>query len=118
MYQNINQKLTTMTTRNEGKFTFVNTSGNTRNGFYHESTLLINGVQLSKARCNYLNRTWESYQFQSSMMQAVENAIANEVEDLISDYKREHNVTRLSTKIKDSLTSKRVDELNELLKTL
>jgi len=107
-----------METKSFGKFTFVNTSGNTRNGFYHESTLLINGVQLSKSRCNYLNRTWESYTFQSSMKESVYNAIANEVEDLISDYKREHNVNRMKKEIKDSLTSKRVDELNELLKTL
>ena len=37
----------------------------TKNGFKHEAKLFINGAQIGKAQIGYLNRTWESYQFQS-----------------------------------------------------
>jgi len=39
---------------------------NTRNGFKHEATLLFKGGETTfKAKCNYINRTWERYQYQS-----------------------------------------------------
>jgi len=38
---------------------------NTRNGFKHEATLLQNGYEIEKAKCCYLNRTWESFEFES-----------------------------------------------------
>ena len=37
----------------------------TRNGFKHEATLLINGAERDKVKICYLNRTWESYEFES-----------------------------------------------------
>lgn len=37
----------------------------TRNGFKHEATLLVDGSEFKKVKCCYLNRTWESYEFQS-----------------------------------------------------
>ena len=37
----------------------------TRNGFKHEATLLINGDERDKVKICYLNRTWESYEFES-----------------------------------------------------
>lgn len=43
----------------------------TRNGFKHEATLIANGQELDKAKCNYLNRTWERYEFQSVMLDLI-----------------------------------------------
>ena len=40
----------------------------TRNGFKHVATLLINGDERDKSEANYLNRTWESYEFQSVIL--------------------------------------------------
>ncbi len=40
-------------------------SQNTRSGFRHLATLFIDGVEKDKAKCTYLNRTWERYEFQS-----------------------------------------------------
>jgi len=37
----------------------------TRNGFKHEATLLINGFEKDKTKITYLNRTWESFEFES-----------------------------------------------------
>ena len=40
-------------------------SQNTRSGFRHLATLMIDGREHQKAKCTYLNRTWEAYEFQS-----------------------------------------------------
>jgi len=37
----------------------------TRNGFKHEATLLSNGVEVDSAKQCYLNRTWESFEYQT-----------------------------------------------------
>lgn len=55
----------------------------TRNGFKHEATLLINGSETETAKCCYLNRTWESYEFQS-----VINSLLNKTK-LLTDSEKE-----------------------------
>lgn len=35
----------------------------TRNGFRHDARLFINGNEEDKAKVNYINRTWERYEF-------------------------------------------------------
>lgn len=50
---------------------FVCDDGNTYNGFYHKVTMFINGCEVSNARVNYINRTWESYAYQTCMKKAV-----------------------------------------------
>jgi hypothetical protein len=59
---------------------FKNEYKNSRSGFSHTSRLYHeSGNLLAEAKCNYLNRTWEVYPFQSSMKQAVAKAIENEI---------------------------------------
>lgn len=38
---------------------------NTRSGFRHLASLVINGNEVDKTKCCYLNRTWEAWEFQS-----------------------------------------------------
>jgi hypothetical protein len=38
---------------------------NTRNGFKHTATLLLDGREQEEVKVNYLNRTWERYEFES-----------------------------------------------------
>jgi hypothetical protein len=53
-------------------YTIVNEWKKTRNGFKHESTLLNNTpFELMKVKVNYINRTWERFQFESSMKKLV-----------------------------------------------
>jgi len=40
-------------------------SEGTRNGFRHVAILMKNGYEVNKATANYLNRTWESYEYES-----------------------------------------------------
>jgi hypothetical protein len=37
----------------------------TRNGFKHTATLLLNGIERESVKINYINRTWESFEYQS-----------------------------------------------------
>jgi len=41
--------------------------GKTRNGFKHEATILKNGSEVGFAKVNYLNRTWEAYEYQTAI---------------------------------------------------
>jgi len=47
------------------KYTILCTAKGTRNGFYHRATLMINGRESINSRVSYLNRTWESFRFQT-----------------------------------------------------
>lgn len=37
----------------------------TRNGFKHTASLMRNGRNIEEVKCNYLNRTWERYTYES-----------------------------------------------------
>ena len=58
---------------------FNNTAKSTRNGFYHKTKLYIDSEFILECKCNYLNRTWESYSYQSVMKQALHEAIESEI---------------------------------------
>ena len=47
-------------------------SKNTRNGFRHRATLVYDGRKCETATCSYLNRTWESFDFQSVLQKLIE----------------------------------------------
>ena len=50
----------------------------TRNGFKHEAILLCNGYERGKAKCTYLNRTWESFTYESVLLKLVNDFFENE----------------------------------------
>ena len=86
----------------------VNDSGNTRTGFYHESILFLGDSEIERSRCNYLNRTWEYYRFQTSMTSVVRKAKEKWERYYLSKFKNEHDINRM--------TSKRKEEFEEYLK--
>ena len=57
------------------KFEIKNLSRSRRGGFSHDSTLYFDGVKINKTSVHYYNRTWESFQFQTSMRRVVEDMI-------------------------------------------
>ena len=59
------------------KIEFKNSYGSTRSGFYHKTELHIDSEFILE--CNYINRTWESYPYQSVMKDALYNAIESEI---------------------------------------
>ena len=57
----------------------------TRNAFKHEATLLINGIERETTKICYLNRTWESYEFESVIEKLAEKSklLTKEEKELI-----------------------------------
>ena len=119
-----------MNIKNIGNYQFVNESGNTRNGFFHKTTLFKklgeNGEQnsfVAEARASYINRTWESYAFQSVMNSVVYNEIEEAKGELKTKVKRELDIGRMTKKAKELLAeyiknNGYIAELEELLKQL
>lgn len=95
---------------------FTNEFRNTRNGFCHISKLYIDSKLVSEAKCSYLNRTWESYPFQSVMRKVVNQTIENEI--LAEKTKR--GIKRLTQNLREDIISNSVliQQLKEKYKTL
>jgi hypothetical protein len=94
---------------------FKNTYNSSRSGFSHTSEL-YNGNLIATAKCNYINRTWEVYPFQSSMRQAVAKAIDNE----INSQKYQMGIKRLTKEKQAEIEaySSIIQQLKTLYKTL
>ena len=61
------------------KIEIVCESQKTRSGFRHLATLLFNGIEQEKAKCCYLNRTWERYEFQTVLIEVGNKAFKNKI---------------------------------------
>ncbi len=85
------------------KYSFINRRESTRSGFKHISELFNEGAFECRAVCHYLNRTWESYPFQSSMKKCFRQLIDSRSKYLIDEYKRENNRSRLSSDMKKEI---------------
>ena len=95
-------------------------TANSRTGFAHISTLVRDGNEIETKRVNYYNRTWESYQYQTSMRLVVEAAMKRELDSLIDHYKRESGLRRLSAAKKEELSNSTtlMLDLKELMKQI
>lgn len=109
-----------MRTINNHNYMFHNEMPYSRDGFTHKSTLLRDGNVISSARVHYLNRTWESYQYQTSMRAAAENAFKGELDGLIAHYKAQSGKSRISAEKKKEISESTplLLELRELLASL
>jgi len=84
-------------------FEFANESKGNRGGFYHRTKLYMNNNFLVEKKCQYINRTWESYAFQSVMKSAVWILIDSRGKNLIDNYKKDNNLKRLSAEKKSEI---------------
>lgn len=60
------------------KYSFYNRFGKCRDGFNHFTEVFLNGNSVYETKCHYINRTWESYDYQTVMMNAVRGLRSNE----------------------------------------
>ena len=49
-------------------------SQKTRNGFKHTAALIKNGQEITNTKISYLNRTWESYKYESVLQKLLEKS--------------------------------------------
>lgn len=82
---------------NGKKYTFACHSWETTNRWGHEVRLHLDGYEIAKHRVRYYNRTWESYCYQSCMLQLVDKLQRTEHLRAIEQWKRENNKSRTTT---------------------
>ena len=57
----------------DDNFSVICKSYSTRNSWGHTAVIILNGVERgTKTRCRYYNRTWEAYQYQSVLQNAID----------------------------------------------
>ena len=88
---------------NGNEYEFINESRSTRNGFAHDTTLFIDGRKHGEASCHYLNRTWESYRYQTVMKRCIGNIIEVNEADYIAVYKADNGIKRLTAEKRDAV---------------
>lgn len=63
---------------------------NTSYGFRHFASLLQNGCVVSTGKCCYYNRTWERYEYQSVIYDAISKSyLPDEVKDMLNEWTKE-----------------------------
>ena len=81
---------------NNDEFTFVNDSESTRYGFRHTCVMFINDYHRTTIYHSYYNRTYESYTYQTVMLEAVQEVMNEIYENELQDYKEKNGIKRLT----------------------
>lgn len=79
------------------EFTFVNEFIETRNGFKHHTDLYFENELVNSKTMYYIGRTWECYEFQKSMYNAVLNEKNAQLEINKTFFKRLKGYKKLTT---------------------
>ena len=85
----------TRKTINGAEYEFINSSRGNRSGFVHESELYKNDRLIGRNKCQYYNRTWECYTYQTVMKSLVYNLMEELKESFKDSWKEAHGVKRL-----------------------
>lgn len=81
----------------EGKeLEFVCEAADTRNGFKHTAVLYIDGRRAGAHTCYYLNRTWESYAYQTTCRAIAYEKLDAAVDDVRREWMDARGYKRLS----------------------
>jgi hypothetical protein len=72
----------------------------------HKTRLYINDNFVGEHKVRYINRTWESYQYQSCMKGVLWNYIDELLKEYIQAYKDANGVERLTKGLKEELEAK------------
>ena len=91
--------------RNESiqKYEIVNQSRGNRSGFVHESTVFLYGVEIITNKVQYYNRTWECFEFQTSMSGAINKLLDMRTDRITKQFKQQNNIKRLTEKTRKQL---------------
>ena len=108
---------------NGNEYQFVNSSRGNRSGFVHETTLFKNDYEIADYKCQYYNRTWECYTYQTVMRCCVDAEIKREYDRFINKYKDQHNIKRMTAEKraeaeKEFYSREDIKELQKVYKAL
>ena len=96
---------------------FYNEHRDTRNGFAHDTTLMIDGKVMQRATIRYINRTWERYGFQSVMLEAVDLLEKAKTLEISDEFKRENGIKLVRGEKRKAALAARIAE-NDSVKFL
>ncbi len=96
-------KMFTIQVGNNDSLTFFCSSRDTRNGFAHDCTVFLNGVEITNGHAYYLNRTWERWTYETVCIEALNNGIKQEEKAIAADYKIRNNINRITAKHKQTI---------------
>ncbi len=85
---------------NDKDFTFICAYRSNRSGFVHECELHIGG-QIFSSKCQYHNRTWECYTYQTVMIDALYNYSHYAKSALKERFLKEKSKQRMSPVLKE-----------------
>ena len=87
---------------NGHSFRIQNYYDDNRSGFNHTSVLFMDGLRLGEARLHYINRTWETYAYQTSAESAISDYVSYLRDGAARRYKLNHNIGRFTKTHKDN----------------
>ena len=89
---------------NDIRVQFINQWKKTRSGFTHVSTFMVPFYGIEKTvNVYYINRTWERYTFQTSMLSAVRSVMNTIRETVTRREKYSNNWKRLNAERRDAI---------------
>lgn len=104
----------------EVSYEFVCEGGYTRNGFYHRATLFKesngNSYKLAENKVNYLNRTWESYRYQTAISGALYDYSNRRYNTLLNQFKNEKGYAKMTKKRYDEFHNSDLYKNDEVIK--
>lgn len=90
-------------TTNGNLWQLVNEGWSNSNGWGHRTVVIRNGYDYEPHKVKYLNRTWESYTFQTCMSGAIETIYENELNRFIENWKNKNDITRFKPNQKEAV---------------
>ena len=85
------------------EFAFICDWRGTRSGFAHDVTMMENWRTAAKATAYYINRTWECWNYQTAILQAIQNAMDEEAKWVTRRVKRDNGWEKLTAKRKEAV---------------
>ena len=83
------------------EYNIVNEYWETSRAWGHKSTLIAPWGEVESRKVKYLNRTWESYTYQTCMSSLIETILEDNLKSYITQYKEKNDITRLTSLQKD-----------------
>jgi len=106
---------------NKNTYTVICESWETYRSWGHKVTILKNNYTIQVAKITYINRTWEFYRYQTTILKAIRQEIDEQKAFLTDEYKSENNIKRITKNHIESLNNyinknQYIKDLNKLYK--
>ena len=89
--------------KNGREYNIVNETWETSRAWGHKSTLIAPWGEVESRKVKYINRTWESYKYQSCMSGLIDTILEDNLKSYITQYKEKNDITRLTSLQKDMI---------------